>query len=119
MRNWAFWIRLKGEWTSRSTNTEQALAINGFGELAAGDLALIEVKRHHVLEAVRLWHEVVEHDPSQFQAGMNLALTECAEGERNAASATLERLRVFAPDAQKARTLETEIESGKQTCRGR
>ena len=114
-----FLEQMDGKPDEAAREYEQALAINGFDELAAGDLALIAVKRHHALEAIRLWHEVVEHDPSQFQAGMNLALTECAEGERNAASATLERVLVFAPDAQKARTLETEIESGKQTCQGR
>lgn len=111
-----FLDQMDGKTNEAAREYEQALAINGFGELAAGDLALIAVKRHHAMEAVQLWHEVVEHDPTQFQAGMNLALTECAEGKRNAASRTLERMLVFAPDAQKARSFEAQIESGRQTC---
>jgi len=96
-----------------------ALEADAYDGLAAGDLALIEVKRHNVTEAIRLWRSVTEHDPTQAAAAMNLAVVECAEGERDATLETLTRLLEFAPDDEGARQFGEEIRSGRRSCGAR
>jgi predicted CXXCH cytochrome family protein len=96
-----------------------ALDADAFDVLAAGDLALIEAQRHHAREAIRLWGDVFAHDPTQLKAGMNLALMECGQGERDEAVATLERMLVFSPDDGQARSFAAQIRAGRQGCEGR
>jgi tetratricopeptide (TPR) repeat protein len=94
----------------------QALEEDAFNSLAAGDLALIEAQRHNAREAIRLWGDVFAHDPSQLKAGMNLAVTECGQGERDEALATLERMLLFSPDDGLARSFAAEIRAGRRGC---
>jgi tetratricopeptide (TPR) repeat protein len=96
-----------------------ALEANADDVLAAGDLALIEAQRNNSREAIRLWEDVFAHDPTQLKAGMNLAVTECVQGEGAAALETLERMLVYSPDDQQARSFASEIRAGKQGCGGR
>jgi tetratricopeptide (TPR) repeat protein len=96
-----------------------ALDANAFDALAAGDLALIEAQRHNAREAIKLWGDVFAHDPTQLKAGMNLAMTECAQGERDEALATLERMLFFSPDDGQARSFAEEIRAGRRSCGGR
>ncbi|HEX3891214.1 MAG TPA: cytochrome c3 family protein [Terracidiphilus sp.] len=84
--------------------------------LAAGDLALIEAKRHRAEEALRLWRTVDEHDPTQVAAAMNMAVVECALGEKDAALETLERTLEFSPDETAAKDFAEQIRSGKRSC---
>jgi hypothetical protein len=63
-----------------------------------------------------LWKAVFAHDPTQLGAGLNLAIVECAESQRDASLATLDRLLLFAPDNEKARSMLAAIRSGKQRC---
>lgn len=96
-----------------------ALEADAYDGLAAGDLALIEAKRHNVAEAIRLWRSVTEHDPTQAAAAMNLAVVECAEGEKDESLKTLARLLEFAPDDEGARQFGEEIRSGRRSCGAR
>ena len=80
-----------------------ALEADPNSSLAAGDLlALLEAGQHQLTDASRLWKTVFDHDPAQLGAGMNLAVVECAMGERAAALATLDRLPEFAPDSRES-----------------
>ncbi len=97
----------------------QALDGDAFDSLAAGDLAFIEAERHNAGEANRLWGDTFAHDPTQLKAGMNLAVMECAQGERDEALATLERVLVFSPDDGLARSFAAEIRAGRHECGGR
>lgn len=96
-----------------------ALEADAYDGLAAGNLALIEARRHDVAEAIRLWRSVTEHDPTQAAAAMNLAVVECAEGEKDATLETLGRLLEFAPDDEGAREFGEEIRSGRRSCGAR
>jgi tetratricopeptide (TPR) repeat protein len=96
-----------------------ALDADAFDVLAAGDLALIEAQRRRAREAIRLWGDVFAHDPTQLKAGMNLAVTECEQGEHDEALATLERVLVFSPDDGPARSFAAEIRAGRRGCGGR
>lgn len=48
--------------------------------------------------------------------GMNLAIVDCAEGKKAEALETLDRLLIFSPDNQKARSLSLNLRSGSQSC---
>jgi cytochrome c-type biogenesis protein CcmH/NrfG len=77
---------------------------------------VIEARRHNAAEATRLWESVFAHDPTQLKAGMNLAVTECAQGKREAALGTLDQMLVFSPDDRQARSVAAEIRTGRQIC---
>jgi predicted CXXCH cytochrome family protein len=114
-----FLEQLEGKMDEAVKEYRMALEADAFDALAAGDLALIEAQRHNAREAIRLWGDVFAHDPTQLKAGMNLAVTECGQGERDEALATLERMLVFSPDDGQARSFEAQIRAGRQSCRGR
>jgi len=108
--------QIDGKTDEASKEYKLALEADEYDALAAGDLALIEAQRHDAREAIRLWGGVVAHDPAQLKAGMNLAVTECAQGERDAALGTLDRMLVFSPDDGQAKSFVAEIRTGRQGC---
>ena len=112
-----FLEQLNGQTTEAADEYREALKSDAFDSVAAGDLALIEARQHHLVEADRLLKSVFDHNPAQLEAGRNLAIVECAEGEGDAALATLNRLLIFAPDDGQASAFEQEIRSGRQNCR--
>ena len=57
-----------------------------------------------------------EHNPALLEAGMNLAIVECGEGEKTGAIDTLDRLLNYAPDDEKAREFESEIREERRNC---
>jgi len=114
-----FLEQVDGETDEAAKEYRLALQEDPYDALAAGDLALIEAKRHNPGEAIRLWSLVAEHDPTQGAAAMNLATVECAEGEREAALQTLGRLQEFSPDNAGAREFAGEIRSGRRNCGSR
>ena len=97
---------------------EYQLALKGdeYDSLASGNLALIDAQQHRYGEAARLWGEVYEHDPSELDAGMNLAIVECGAGDREKALRALERILQFAPDEGRARNMLEAIQTGKLRC---
>ncbi|HUN86708.1 MAG TPA: cytochrome c3 family protein [Terracidiphilus sp.] len=111
-----FLDQLSGEMADSAAEYRQALASNGFDSVAAGNLAVIEARKHHYTAAISLWRSVFEHDPAQIEAGMNLAIVECASGRRDLAESTLRRVLVYSPDNAQGRELETGIHSGEQAC---
>jgi tetratricopeptide (TPR) repeat protein len=111
-----FLEQIDGQSDEAAKEYKLALDSDADNALAAGDLALLEVQRHNPREAIRLWESVFTHDPTQSKAGMNLALTECAQGERDAALGALDRMLEFSPDDRQARSFAAEIRTGRQGC---
>jgi tetratricopeptide (TPR) repeat protein len=111
-----FLEQLSGKTQQAGEEYRLALAADSFDSLASGNLAFIEAGEHHDAEAIRLWDSVFTHDPVQLAAGMNLAVVACRVGQRSVALATLERLIVFSPDNEKAKTLLANIRSSRQSC---
>ncbi|MGB6192050.1 MAG: cytochrome c3 family protein [Terracidiphilus sp.] len=111
-----FLEQVSGDNNDAAEEYRQALHADPWDELAAGDLALIEAQQHRITEAQQAWRTIFDHDPAQVGAGLNLAIIECAEGERDAAIHTLDDLLGFSPDDDRARTLKDEILAGKQRC---
>ncbi len=111
-----FLEQVQGQTQAAAEEYRTALRADGFDQLAAGDLALIEAQQHRFAEAAGLWKGVIEHDPAEVGAGMNLAALECGSGQREAAVRTLERVLQFSPDEDRARHMVEEIQTGKQPC---
>jgi predicted CXXCH cytochrome family protein len=111
-----FLEQMAGKTQEAADEYRLALAANADDSLAAGNLALIEARRHHDAEAAQLWSSVFSHDPVQLGAGLNLAVVECGTGQREAALATLDRLLYFAPDNERARAMSVAIRSGRRNC---
>lgn len=114
-----FLEQMDGQASAAAAEYRQALAADPYDALAAGDLALLDAGAHEYGEALRLWQGVFAHDPAQRAAGMNLAVVECAEGERTAALETLNRLLKYVPDDGQARTLAGKIRAGGRGCGGK
>ncbi|MFC5860805.1 multiheme c-type cytochrome [Acidicapsa dinghuensis] len=96
-----------------------ALAADPHDAVAAGDLALIRARAKDYSDAVRLWRQAFEENPVELGAGHNLAVMECATGDKEAALATLARIFVFSPDDAAAHKLDREIRSDRGTCEAR
>ncbi|MGA8740466.1 MAG: tetratricopeptide repeat protein [Terracidiphilus sp.] len=111
-----FLDQMSGQSTAAAEEYQMALEADPNSSLAAGDLALLRAGQHQYPEASALWKAVFDHDPTQLGAGMNLAIVECALGERSAALATLDRLLEFSPDNEKAKAFVRGIHSGSQKC---
>ena len=111
-----FLDQMSGNSAAAIQEYQMALEADPNSSLASGDLALLKAGQHQLTDASRLWKTVFDHDPAQLGAGMNLAVVECAMGERAATLATLDRLLEFAPDSSKAKALAWGIRAGSQEC---
>ncbi len=111
-----FLKQVSGQQAAAVEEYQMALAADPDSSLAAGDLALLKAAQHQYAEASRLWKQVFNRDPSQLGAGMNLAIMECALGEREPALASLDRILEFSPDDQKAKAMAGAIRRGSQKC---
>ncbi|MGA8043571.1 MAG: tetratricopeptide repeat protein, partial [Terracidiphilus sp.] len=114
-----FLKQMHGDASGAAAEYKQALAADRYDATAAGDLAVLDVRTHEIGEAVRLWGQVLAEDPAQRAAGMDLAMVECAEGNREGALKTLERLLEFAPDDGKVRALASEMRERSGGCGGK
>jgi tetratricopeptide (TPR) repeat protein len=112
-----FLEQMNGKPAAAIEEYQMTLEADPYDSLAAGDLALLRAGQHQYTEASRLWKAVFDRDPAQLGAGMNLAVMECALGERAAALATLDRLLEFAPDSEKAKSMARNISSGSHECK--
>jgi predicted CXXCH cytochrome family protein len=112
-----FLQQMNGKPAAAIEEYQMTLEADPYDSLAAGDLALLRAGQHQYTEASRLWKAVFDRDPAQLGAGMNLAVMECALGERAAALATLDRLLEFAPDSEKAKSMARNISSGSHECK--
>lgn len=112
-----FLEQVNGHMEEAAVEYRRALDADAHDSLAGGNLALLEAQQHRYGEAARLWNLVFEYDPVEVGAGLNLAVVECGEGEREHARRTLDRLLSFAPDNDQARTMVEEIQNDGEKCR--
>jgi tetratricopeptide (TPR) repeat protein len=76
---------------------------------AAANLAIYRARKGRSSEAIALWKDVFERNPSLASAGINLAVAQLGAGDRAAARQTVQRLLRFHPDLDMARRLMTRI----------
>jgi predicted Zn-dependent protease len=65
---------------------------------ALGNLAVIDATTGRTADAVNLLQRVVDADPSQMAAGLNLAFIDCRIGDKKKALEILTGLSQFNPD---------------------
>jgi len=111
-----FLKQMNGETALAAEEYERALEADSFDAVAAGNLAMIDVREKRYQDAERLWGTVFHRDPAQISAGMNLAIVECAAGEGDSAIAALERVLEFSPDEERARAMLAAIRRGSRRC---
>lgn len=83
---------------------------------AVANLGVLEARRGHVAEAVRLWQSVFERAPGKSQVGMNLARVSCASGQFDAARKYTLRVLQFNPDLAPAKKLFVGLDATPPRC---
>jgi len=111
-----FLDQISGDSTEAALEYRLALAANPFDGVAMGNSALIEAKAGDLKSAARLWSSVLEHDPTQKAAAIDLASTYCGLGDKARATQVLDRLLLFSPDNQQARHFAAAIADGSEPC---
>jgi len=75
-----------------------ALVVNPYESTALGNLAVLDAASGRTADAINLLQRVVDADPSQMAAGLNLAFIECKVGDKKKALEILAGLSRFNPD---------------------
>jgi len=90
--------QMSGDKTSARMEYTDALMEDPYEAIALGNLAVLDATSGHTADAVNLLQRVVDADPSQTAAGLNLAFIECKIGDKKKALEILEGLSQFNPD---------------------
>lgn len=80
-----------------------ALEQNGFEPSALGNLAVLEASAGRVGSAVSLLRHLVDADPAQTAAGLNLVYIECRVGMKQQAAEVLHQVEALNPDDPQVR----------------
>jgi predicted CXXCH cytochrome family protein len=112
-----FLYQIDGDTKEAAEEYRLAVAANSFDATAIGDTALLDAKAGDWAAAARLWASVLEHDPTQKAAALDLASAECALGDRAGALKALDRLLLFSPDSRQAREFAAAIRNGSRPCK--
>jgi predicted CXXCH cytochrome family protein len=111
-----FLEQLNGDGAAAAKEYRLAIAANPLATTALGNIALLEAKAGKPQDAIKLWSTVLDHDPTQATAALNLAMTYCYLNDSKNALMTLDRLLAFSPDNQQARTLALALRQGNRPC---
>ncbi len=95
---------------------EKALGIDPTLIDAATNLGVIEAKRGHVREAVRLWKDAFQRAPGQSNIGMNIARVLCYTGQSGSARDYVLRVLEFNPDLPEAKNLLQDLNASPTNC---
>jgi predicted CXXCH cytochrome family protein len=90
--------QMSGDKTSAREEYTDALMEDPYETTALGNLAVLDAIAGRTADAVNLLQRVVNADPSQMIAGLNLAFIECSIGDKKRALDILTRLSHFNPD---------------------
>jgi tetratricopeptide (TPR) repeat protein len=87
-----------GNKTDARKEYADAIMEDPYEAIALGDLAILDATSGRAEDAVNLLQKVVDADPSQMTAGLNLAYIECRTGDKKKAFEILTGLSRFNPD---------------------
>ncbi len=90
--------QMSGDTIGARQEYDDALAENPYEATALGNLAVLDAASGHTADAINLLQRVLDADPSQMAAGLNLAFIECRIGDKKKALETLAGLSRFNPD---------------------
>ena len=90
--------QMSGDTTGARKEYEAALTKDPYEATALGNLAVLDAASGRTANAVILLQRVVDADPSQTAAGLNLAFIECRIGDKKKALGIITELARFNPD---------------------
>jgi Cytochrome c554 and c-prime len=90
--------QISGHMSDAQKEYDLALLKDADNNTALGNKAVLEASSGRTAEAIHLLQRVVQNDPSQVAASLNLAFMECVGGDREFARKVLSNLRRFSPD---------------------
>jgi Flp pilus assembly protein TadD len=90
--------QMSGDTTGARREYEAALIEDPYEATALGNLAVLDAASGRTADAVALLQRVVDADPGQTAAGLNLAFIECRIGDKKKALGILIELSRFNPD---------------------
>jgi Flp pilus assembly protein TadD len=90
--------QIYGDKASAGKEYTDALIEDPYEATALGNLAVLDAASGHTGDAVNLLQRVVDADPSQVAAGLNLAFIDCRLGDKKKALAILAELSQFNSD---------------------
>jgi hypothetical protein len=90
--------QMSGNKMSARKEYENSLVENPYESTALGNLAVLDAATGRTTDAISLLQRVVDADPSQMAAGLNLAFIECKIGDKKRALEILTGLSRFNPD---------------------
>jgi thioredoxin-like negative regulator of GroEL len=96
--------QISGDKTSARKEYADALMEDPYEATALGNLAVLDAASGRTEDAINLLQRVVDADPSQMAAGLNLAFIECRIGDKKKALDILSVLARFNPDDPMLRT---------------
>ena len=90
--------QMSGDKTSARKEYADALLADSYEATALGNLAVLDATSGHTADAVNLLQRVIDADPSQMAAGLNLAFIDCRIGDKKKALEILTGLSKLNPD---------------------
>ena len=90
--------QISGDKTSARKEYAEALVEDPYEATVLGNLAVLDAASGRTEDAINLLQSVVDADPSQTAAGLNLAFIECRIGDKKKAMDVLSVLSRFNPD---------------------
>jgi Flp pilus assembly protein TadD len=90
--------QMSGDRTTARKEYEDALKEDLYEATALGNLAVLDAASGRTADAITRLQRVVDADPSQMAAGLNLAFIECRIGDKKKALEILMGLSRFNPD---------------------
>jgi tetratricopeptide (TPR) repeat protein len=90
--------QMSGDLVNARKEYGEAMAEDPYEATALGNLGVLDATSGRTADAVNLLQRVVDADPSQMAAGLNLAFIECRIGDKKKASEILMGLSQFNPD---------------------
>lgn len=108
--------QLRGDTAEAMDFDRKALALDPVDLTANNNLAILLAKSGDLRGAEALWKKTFSLNEDIDEAGINLAIVECALGQRDAAKAVLDRVLYYSPDRKVARQKLRAIVSGQQAC---
>ena len=108
--------QMSGDKVSARKEYEDALIETPFDSTALGNLAVLNATSGRTADAINLLQRVVDADPSQMAAGLNLAFIQCKVGDKKRALEILTGLSRFNPDDPKLRKFLASGTYGGERC---
>ena len=111
------WLRqMSGDAAKARSEYAAALRENPYEPSALTNRAVLDATRGDLPEAVRLLDRLLRADPSQTQAGLDLAFLECRLGRKEESQSLVKRLGENNPDSPELRAFLSRGEMGGQRC---